>query len=131
MRRNGRMKLKKGQTLITLLVFIVVAFSITTAATMMLLNSSQNATRLEVGTSALQVAESGMDNALIRLLRDPSYTGETLTVGEGTAVITVTGSGPYTLTSVGTVGRNVRKLQVTANYSGVQLVITPPWQEIP
>jgi hypothetical protein len=114
-----------------LLVFIVVAFSITTAATMMLLNSSQNATRLEVGTSALQVAESGMDNALIRLLRDPSYTGETLTVGEGTAVITVTGSGPYTLTSVGTVGRNVRKLQVTANYSGVQLVITPPWQEIP
>lgn len=125
------MKLKKGQTLITLLVFIVVAFSITTAATMMLLNSSQNATRLEVGTSALQVAESGMDNALIRLLRDPSYTGETLTVGEGTAVITVTGSGPYTLTSVGTVGRNVRKLQVTANYSGVQLVITPPWQEIP
>ncbi len=94
------------------------AMTITTAATMILVNSSLNATKMEVGASAIQVAESGVDNALIRLLRDPTYTGEVMTVGTGTATVVVSTVGSVvTITSTGRVGSSTRKISVNAGYS--------------
>ncbi len=133
MRKHSRIKRKRGQTLITLLIFIVVAVTITTSATIMILNSSLSASKVEVGTTALSIAESGIDDSMIRLLRDPTYTtaGTTLNVGQGTATIVVTGTTTKTITSTGKMNNSVRKIQVTAGNSNGLLVITPPWQEIP
>ncbi len=130
MKKHSRINLQNGQTLITFLIFIVMGITITTAATMILMNSSLNASKVEVGTSALHVAESGVENALLRLIRDPTYTGETLSVGEGTAVVVVSGSSPLVVTSTGRVGNNIRKIQVSVGYTNGILAVTPPWREI-
>lgn len=120
--------LHKGQTLVTLLIFMVIGITITSAAVILTITNSQNITRFQEGLIAYQIAESGAENAVIRLLRDPSYTGETLTVGEGTATITVSGSSTKTITSVGVNGRYYRRIQVVASYVNNVFTITS-WQE--
>lgn len=120
--------MKPGQALVTLLVFIAVAVIITSAATALIIINSQTSLSLNLGQEAYQVAESGIENALLRLLRDPAYAGETLTVGQGTATIIVTGANPYTLTSTGIMGNFSRRLQTTAQFSSGILSVTS-WQE--
>lgn len=107
---------KTGQALVTLLVFIAVATTITAAATTVTLINSQTTGKFAQGESALTIAQAGADNAILRLLRNPSYLGEVLTVGSGTATITVSGSSVKTITSVGQDGNFIRKIQVVGTY---------------
>lgn len=121
--------LKHGQTLVTLLIFMIIGITITTAAVVMVIVNSRNVSRIEQGNDTLAVAESGVENALLRLLRDPSYAGETLTVGTGTTTVQVTSSGTNrTITSTAVMGNFSRKVQVNVTLSG-DLTITS-WQEI-
>lgn len=108
----------KGQALVTLIFFMVIATTITTAAILVITVNSLSGTRLQEGTIAYQVAQSGADNALIRILRNPSYTGETLNIGSGSATIQVVGSGttasPYIITSEGKNGFYTKNVEVRA-----------------
>ncbi len=118
----------RGQALITLLFFTVIGVTVTSAAVVMLLVNSLSGTKQQQGDVAYEVAQSGADNGLIRLLRDPTYTGETLTVGNGSATISVTGSGtsgsPFVILSKGTNGIFVREVQVTATYQNNLLTVS-------
>ncbi len=100
----------------------------TSAAVVMILVNSLSGTKQQQGEIAYEVAASGAENGIIRLLRNPSYTGEVLPVGSGSATITVTGSGtsgdPYIILSKGTTGIFVREVQVTATYQGNLLTVT-------
>jgi len=117
-----------GQALITLLFFTVIGVTITSAAVVMILVNSLSGTKQQQGEVAYEIAQSGAENGLIRLLRNPSYAGETLPVGSGSATITVTGSGtsgnPYVIVSKGTNGIFVREMQVTATYQNNLLTVT-------
>lgn len=119
----------QGQALITLLFFVVIAITITTAAVIIIITSTTAAAKFQEGIKTYYVAESGIENAFLRLLRDPNYAGETLTVEDGTAIVTVTGTSPYVITSVGEVGNFIRTIEAQADYtSGVLSVIS--WEEI-
>lgn len=123
------MKYKRGQTLLMLLVFMIIAIMVTSAATSLILINSRNTQKMEGGEIAFQIAESGIENGLLRLLRNPNYTGENnLSIGNGTVDIVVTGSNPYTITSTATGGNFTRTLQVVVNYNG-NMTITS-WREI-
>ncbi len=108
----------RGQALVTLIFFMVIATTVTTAAILVIAVNSISGTRLQEGTIAYQTAQSGADNALIRVLRDPSYTGETLNVGSSSATIQVTGSGttasPFVITSKGQNGFYIKNVEVRA-----------------
>ncbi len=121
--------LQKGQTLVTLLVFSVVALTVATAAVAIMLNVSQATNRVEGNITASQVAESGIENALLRLLRNPSYTGETLQVGDGSVVITVTGTNLKTITAVGTLYAHTKTIEATVTFTNGIMSITS-WKEI-
>ena len=109
--------MKPGQALVTLLVFIAVATTITAAATTVTLINSQTTGKFAQGESALVIAQAGADNAILRLLRDPNYSGETdLSIGSGTATITVSGSSVKTITSEGQDGNFIRKIQVVGTF---------------
>ena len=109
---------KTGQALVSLLVFIATATIITAAATTVTLINSQSTGKFAQGESALTIAQTGADNAILRILRDPNgtYTGEDLTVGGGTAKITVEGSSVKTITSEGKDGNFIRKVQVVGTF---------------
>ncbi len=111
--------------MITLLFFTVIATTITSAAVIILIVNSLSGAKFQQGNIAYEVAQTGAENAKLRLLRDPSYAGETLPVGNGNAVVTVTKNGNnYTILSVGTVGNFTRQVQVQATYNNSLFVIT-------
>lgn len=108
---------QSGQTLVTLLVFVLIAASITTAAVAVLLNTTQASSNATNSIVAAQIADSGAENALLRLLRNPNYAGETLPVGEGEAQIVVTGTDPKTITSTGVIRDFKKTVQVIVTYN--------------
>lgn len=126
MQRNIK---QNGQSLITLLFFMTIAITIISAATVVLFINAQGVTKFQEGTSVYYIAESGIENAILRLLRNPAYTGETLPVGDGSAEIQVVNGDPIIITSKGTVGDFSRKIEVQAGYTNNVLTITS-WKEI-
>ena len=128
--QNSKFRIKeKGQALITLLFFVLFSLTITTGAIIIIIANSISASKSAEGTLAYYAAESGVENALLRILRDPNYTGETLTIGTGTAVITVTGANPKTVVSVGQNGNFKRTVQAQATYSNGYYTFSN-WKEI-
>ena len=120
--------LQKGQALITFLFFTIIAMAVVSAAVVtVLLNSLGNAA-VQDGQAARALAETGMDNALLRLIREPAYSSETYSVSGNTVQTTVTGSGPYTVVTKGTVGSYTHTVTATATYSAGMFTVLS-WQE--
>ena len=130
--KSQKLKVKSsegGQALITLLFFVLISLTITTGAIIIIIINSISASRFQEGTLAYYAAESGVENALLRLLRDPNYIGETLTVGAGTAVITVSGSNPKTVVVVGLNGNFKRTVSAQMDYNNGYYTFSN-WKEI-
>jgi hypothetical protein len=118
-----------GQALITLLFFVIIGIMITSAAVILIVVNSLSTTRIEQGEMVYYIAESGMENALMRILRDPSYTGETLPVGNGSAVITVAGDiSTKHATSAATLGNYKRTISVEVSYTNNVMTVLS-WKE--
>lgn len=126
MKNNKR---QKGQSLITLLFFMIIAITITTTAVVVSLVNALSTSYLDQANSAYYVAEAGAENAIIQLLRNPAYTGETMSVDSGTAEIAVSGSSPIVVTSIGRIYNSLRKIEVKAVFTNGVLVINS-WKEV-
>lgn len=120
---------QQGQALVTLLFFVVLAITIISAAVAIVMANALSASRMQEGFSAYSIAESGAENALLRLDRNLNYTGETMTVDGGTATITATGTNPVTILSIGTANNAIKKIQVVVNINNGQLSIVS-WKEV-
>lgn len=126
------MRLESGQALVTLVVFTAIATVVITGAVMATIVNSQATSKFVQGEQALQIAESGAENAIIRLLRDPNYgeTPDTISVGNGQAKITVTTVGESkTIISQGENGSFKRRVEVSISYVNNKLTVTS-WKEI-
>lgn len=123
------MKNQKGQTLAILLTYMIIAVVVTTASIALIINSASGTDKVYQGSNSLDIAESGAETAMIKLLRDPNYSGETLSVLGGTATITVTGSNPKTVISKGTINNFTRTIQVIVDTSNNTLNAIS-WKEI-
>ena len=119
----------RGHTLILLIVFTAIAVTLTTAAALSTIINSDASVRLQEGYLILDQAESGVENAMLRLLRNPNYTGEVMTMGDTTVTIEVTGLNPKTITSVATSAEYSRTVAATVVDSGGALSISS-WQEL-
>lgn len=121
---------ESGMALVTVLIFGAVAIIVITMGISLMVIQLQSGLQFSSGQEALSVAESGMENALIRLLRNPNYSGETLTFPGATATITVTGTAPNkTVTVVADTLYSVRTIQVTViEQNGISEVSS--WQEL-
>lgn len=123
--------MNKGQALISLLFISIIGITIAAGATMLVLINSQSGLKFQQGTIAYEIAQSGAENALLRLLRDPAYTGESMSVGDGTVDIQVSSpGGGYIATSSGKVGNYTRKIQITAHYNTDYVLVVDSRKEI-
>lgn len=114
---------KEGQTLIILLLYMEIAITITTAAITAVVTNALGTDKVYQSTTTVDVAESGAETAVLKLLRNPNYTGETLTVNGGTATISVTGVNPKTITSKGVSGNFTRSVVVTVETNNNVLAV--------
>lgn len=123
------MKRQSGQTMIILVFFVVTALAVVVAAIFIMSASLTATADLENGMEVKQLADSGAEEALIRLERDPSFSGESYTVGDTSISITISGSTTYTIDVTATSSNNfVRKVEVLANYNNNVLTVSS-WKE--
>ncbi|HEX7042244.1 MAG TPA: hypothetical protein VF189_03250 [Patescibacteria group bacterium] len=119
-----------GQALITLLFFAVMGIVIVSAAAVILINNIQAASKVEMGTQTYYIAESGAEEAVLQLLRNPNYGGTTsISVDGGTATIVTTQGNPVTIVSTGQLGNFIRKIQVQTVYNNGTVTVSS-WKEI-
>lgn len=120
---------QSGQMLVLLLVFMAISLTLTIAAVAVTIANTQGAVKLTQGEDARSIAEAGLENAVQQVMRNQSYAGETLTVGSGTATITVSGTTTKTIQSVGTRGSAKRTMRATVTLSSNVWTVTS-WSEI-
>lgn len=119
----------KGQAMVTVLVFAVVTITIATAAIFMTLNIASSQSSISSSSSVYLYAETGMENALLRLLRDPAYSGEVMQIGSAEITTSVTNGSDYTITSSARDGSYLRTIQVQASVTNGILSIDN-WKEV-
>ena len=117
-------KNNQGQTLITLLVFTVVAMAIITTAVSIIINISKSASIVESHTIMSGAAESALENAILRVLRDPTYAGESILIGETLVEITVNGTDPIEIRADATYGEYTQAVQAEVSYVNNRLTAT-------
>lgn len=120
----GILKKQEGQTLVTLLVFSVMAISVAATAVAIMINISRATHITESRTATMSAAESGVENAILRLIRDPGYSGETLSLDTSTITISVSGTDTKTITSTADNGLFRHTIQATASYIDNRLTVT-------
>lgn len=121
-------KYQKGSSLVLLLVFVMVAIAITTSATFIIAANSLSVTSVSEGLITKQMAESGIEKALLNFVRDPSYTGETFTIDTGTVIVAISGTTTLTIDAVATNGNYTKRVEVIAAYSN-NIVTLISWKE--
>lgn len=115
-----------GYTVVALLFFMTISMVIVTGIVIVVLNNALSISSFEQGIVSYYAAESGAENAILRLLRDPTYAGETLPIDGGSVVIQVDNG---VVTSTATIANSVRKIQLNYVYNNNVLTIAS-WKEI-
>ena len=89
-----RIRNNPGQAFITLVLFVAIAMSVISGTIIIIVVNSFGASLSEKSILVHQSAENGIENALVHLLRDPDYAGETLSpiINSYNTVISVTGN---------------------------------------
>lgn len=128
------MKNRKGQALITLVFFTVIATTVIGAAVLVVFTNISAASLIEQGLAAYTAAESGAEEGYIQLLRNPKLASnetfnELFNVEAGTVAVDINSG---TITSTASLEKTVRKIQVQTIYnSGNGSFTISSWKEIP
>lgn len=121
-----RHKNQRGQSLVLLLFFVLMAMTFAVTAIFMSVIGAGSSTALEAGVEVRELADSGVENALLKLVRNSSYTGETYP--DGSVSIAVTGTNPKTISVTAKDGNFTRTIEVLAAYNNNVLSVTS-WKE--
>jgi len=120
---------ERGQALITFLYIMIIGMTIASAASVIMLINLIGGGTMESGEIAYYIAESGIENAILNLLRNPSYMGENLVIGGGNVTTEITNQNPLTILATGRYNNIVRKIEVQTVYNNNVLTISS-WKEI-
>lgn len=123
------LKKQSGQALVTFIFFTIIISTTTAGALAVVVNASSTQTKSALSSEAYVLAESGVENALLRIVRDPLYTGETLSLEGSQVVITVSGGGIKTIVSTATTGNFVKQITATASYNSIGELVLSSWKE--
>lgn len=119
---------QNGQALTSLLIIMFIGLAIVSASVGIVSTNLASTSGLLVSNDALVVAESGAEDALLKILRNPSYTGGTLPFDIGTATVSISSTSPFTFVSTGQVGQYQRSIRVILNNTDGVTTVTS-WKE--
>lgn len=127
---------QKGNALITLIFFTVIAVTVITSTALILSANILSTNSVEQGTQSYYAAESGAENAMLTILRNPPITitgAPTMPVGNGYIKVEIIQDPIITpgkiITSTGTSGTSTRTIQVktTSDTTGIHIT---SWKEV-
>lgn len=118
-----------GSALLAIIVISAIATVIFTATSTALIGQLIQSNTSSNSAQTYLLAESGIEDAILNLLRDSNYSGGTLTQGATDITITVTGTNPKTVVSTATFNKTKRTVEVKVTYTANNLTITS-WKEI-
>jgi hypothetical protein len=123
------LKQESGQALVTLLFFMLIGIAVTSSAIAVLITNAVGTSYSDQGTQSYYIAESGIEDATLKLLRNPNYTssGYTISIGDGAATVTI---GNGYATSSGKLANTVRKIQIQTVYNNNNVLTISSRKEI-
>ena len=123
------MKNRKGfLAMSTVLIVSAIVLAIAVSTSLMGIGEGKTGLLHWQGSNALYLAEGCMEDALLKLRANVSYSGGTVTRPEGSCTVTVAGSGTYTITVTATNITSTRQIQAVATRSGK--VAISSWKEL-
>ncbi|OGY24841.1 MAG: hypothetical protein A2864_02870 [Candidatus Woykebacteria bacterium RIFCSPHIGHO2_01_FULL_39_12] len=120
---------QKGQALVSIVVLAAAAAVIAAGAALTAISLSKTAALSKDSDKVYYLAESGAEEALLALLRDPTYTGNNQKLDNTSVVISVTGINQKTIISEAFNNNVKRRVEVLAQFTNNILTITS-WKEI-
>lgn len=125
---------KSGQkgfiALTSVLVISAVVLSIALTVTYLSIGQGQSGLALSKGEEQLNFAEGCMEDALLKIRADASYSGGSITRQEGTCSVTVSKAGSvYTITTTGEAVAGYQRSVQTVATRGSSITISS-WKEI-
>ncbi len=133
--KNINLQLKKSKKkgaamLITTVVVIATALAIAISVEYLGIGEMVISLGDTQSEQAMEIANSCVNEALLQIKSNNSYSGGTINSGGATCTLTISpaSGSPRTISSIGTVGQTVRKIIATITISGSTVAITS-WNE--
>lgn len=121
----------KGQALIGVLAVIAISMILVSSLMMNSLISADSSLKLRQSSHAIINADSYIQDAIIKIIRDPNYVGESLTLPDSRVIIEVTGDNPKNILvkSINFEGDILRRLSLQVNFSDNGAISIDNWTE--
>ncbi|HMB26384.1 MAG TPA: hypothetical protein VKP03_03125 [Patescibacteria group bacterium] len=128
---NDNKKNKKGvAALLTIVIIAAAVLVMAYTASILGLGELEMGYTMQKAGGAFSLADACMEEALIKLRFDSSYSGENLNIDDGSCIIGVTGSGSdRTVISESSIDNYYKKIQAQITISGDDIIIDS-WQEV-
>ena len=125
------MRKDSGQILTSVLVFMAFGLSVIALSATLTVINIQNTAKLAQSEQASNYAEAGAEEAILRLIRDPAYSGGSLSLSADTVIgITVTGVGDSrTIISTATYNGFTKKVQAVVSLANNKATLVS-WKQI-
>jgi len=115
--------MKKGQALIPLLIIIVIILGLGTTAIELAIGRMIISRFSFDEIKSFYTVETAMENAFLKILRNPAYLGEDLQINDASCTIEVSVTLPKVVNATCDNGRQVRKMEAEASFvDGVMVV---------
>jgi hypothetical protein len=112
-----------GQALISLLVFSVIGIAVSYVTTVITLNSRMQTVYAGESIRARSGAITGVELALLGIIRNPSYVGQTINIDDTEITITVTGSQEKDILIHSKAGLSIYKVSSKVEFKDNRLVV--------
>ena len=118
-----------GQILTSVIVFVAFGLSVIALSAILTIINLQNSMKNIESLNCLSFAESGVEEALLNLLRDPSYTGGTFSVDSAEVIVTVSTNASVSTINSKAIYNGLRRWVVaTASIENMELSLLS-WSE--
>ncbi|MFC1727003.1 hypothetical protein ACFL0Y_00600 [Patescibacteria group bacterium] len=114
----------QGQALIPILIILLIILTVGAGSLYLSLGSLLLSSSSSTGEKVLVSVEGAVENGLMRILRNPNYSGESLQVAAMPCTIDISGLNPWTMTAQCDSGQAIRRLQAEVNFIDGEMIVS-------
>ena len=114
----------QGQALIPILIILLIVLTVGAGLLYLSFGSILLGSYSSLGEKVLIANHGAMENGLMRILRNPNYSGESLQVNGAPCTIDVSGQSPWTMTTECDNGQAIRRLQAEVDFVDGEMVVS-------